>query len=74
MLWKNGTIASDVKQTPFISHLVVERRGATQCTYAIWNALPVSVRSSSTLPSFRAALKRYYFQDAFLSQSSRYNW
>ena len=31
-------------------------------------------RSSTTLPSFRAALKRHYFQDAFLSQSPRYNW
>jgi hypothetical protein len=50
------------------------KRAFSSYAPAIWNALPVSVRSSSTLPSFRAALKRHYFQDAFLSQSPRYNW
>ena len=50
------------------------KRAFSSYAPVIWNALPVSVRSSSTLSSFRSALKRHYFQDAFLSQSPRYNW
>ena len=50
------------------------KRAFSSYAPVIWNVLPVSVRSSSTLSSFRSALKRHYFQDAFLSQSPRYNW
>jgi len=41
------------------------KRAFSSYALAIWNVLPVSVRSSTTLPSFRAALKRHYFGDAF---------
>ena len=43
--------------------------------FGISNRMNIStVRSFTTLSSFRSALKRHYFQDAFLSQSPRYNW
>jgi len=39
------------------------------CTAApyVWNPLPYPVRASPTLPSFKRALKSYYFQSSFHS-------
>ena len=70
----NAPSASHDLVLPPIHLKTYGKRAFSSYAPAIWNALLVTVRSSNTLPSFRSALKRHYFQDAFLSQFPRYNW
>jgi hypothetical protein len=49
------------------------KRAFSSYAPVVWNNLPDSVRSSSSLSCFRSAIKKHYFQDAFLSQCPRYS-
>lgn len=40
----------------------------------VWNKLPLSVRSSPTLSSFRSSLKCHFFREAFSTPVPRINW
>ena len=45
-----------------LARLSIGRRAFSVCAPRLWNALPLSLRSATSLPSFKRSLKTHYFQ------------
>ena len=45
-----------------LARLSIGRRAFSVCAPRLWNASPLSLRSSTSLSSFKRSLKTYYFQ------------
>ena len=56
-----------LKQPLFISKATLGDRSFTWVASKLWNALPIEVRDSKTLDTFRSKLKTHLFRLAFLS-------
>jgi len=59
-----SSYSSNLPQVPH-TNLIFGSRCFRAAAPAVWNSLPDSVRSYSTLNSFRGHLKTHYFQAAF---------
>ena len=56
-----NTRQRNLANPPFF-HLTKSQHSIKYCGPKIWNDLPHSIRSSKTLPSFKRAVKSYYFE------------
>ena len=45
-----------------LARLSIGRRAFSICAPRLWNTLPLSIRSATSLPSFKRSLKTHYFQ------------
>ena len=57
--------AQKLLRIPLFKTKTVGERSFSYCAPAIWNSLPLSLRSSQTLPQFKTGLKTYLFRQAF---------